>query len=577
MRRPAPTKPFAGLGRGRSTNDRIVGILVVGLALLGVLWLRCVWLQVVWADRLSTLAKRQYTVTQTLLAQRGRIYDRQGRPMALSVLVPSVFANPRQVDDPRDTARRLAELLDRDVTTVRRRLETDRGFIWIARQVDPDLTTTIRRFQGEGVDILEEPKRFYPHGPLASHLLGFVDIDQVGLEGVELALNGVLQGQPGLRATLKDARGQWLIGSWTSETNPIHGSDVVLTIDSVVQEVVEETLDWGLARYRAKGGSIIAMDPQTGAILAMANRPSFDPNAPGRTSADQRRNRALTDLLEPGSVFKVVAAAALLEEGLVQLDEPFDCEQGAFRTVGRHILHDHRPHGALPFRDVIRYSSNIGMAKAAQRLKPEVFYRYIRAFGFGSKSGIDVPGEVSGIIAPPSRWSKLSPFIIPIGQEVAVTPLQLAVMMATIANGGERVQPYVVERVQTAEGTLIRSHVPPASQPVISPETARVLQSLLVSVVESGTGRPANVQGLTVAGKTGTAQKLEPNGRYSHSRYVASFVGFGPVPDARFVLVVCVDEPQPVHFGSQVAAPMFQRIVERLVSYWDLGRHVVNI
>jgi cell division protein FtsI (penicillin-binding protein 3) len=311
------------------------------------------------------------------------------------------------------------------------------------------------------------------------------------------------------------------------------------------------------------------MDPHTGQLLAMANQPSFDPNRPAEASAEARRNRAVTDLFEPGSVFKIVTASALIEEGLVSPEERFFCEHGAYPTPGRHILHDHTGHGWLTFHDVIKLSSNIGTAKAAQRLKPEVLYRYIRAFGFGRKTGLELPGEVSGMIAPPARWSKLSPYIIPIGQEVAVTPLQLAVMTAVIANGGWRVRPYLIDRIQRPDGTLVRKSEP-SREMLLRPETVDTVSAMLVSVIESGTGRQANIQGLTVAGKTGTAQKLEPNGRYSHSRYVASFVGYGPVPDSRFVIVVTVDEPQPVHFGSVVAAPAFRRVIEHLQGYWDL-------
>ncbi|MBI3087993.1 MAG: penicillin-binding protein 2, partial [Candidatus Omnitrophica bacterium] len=318
------------------------------------------------------------------------------------------------------------------------------------------------------------------------------------------------------------------------------------------------------------GGSLIVMDPHTGEILALAHQPGVDPNQPAEASADARRNRAVTDIMEPGSVFKIVAASALLEEGLVRLDERIFCEQGQFRTVARHILHDHTPHGWLAFKDVIAYSSNIGTAKASQRLTPDALYRYIRAFGFGRKTAVELPGEVNGIVPPPARWSKLSPFIIPIGQEVAVTPLQLAVMTAVIANGGWRVSPHLVARVQDAQGEVIRAYEAPARERVVRAETAAQVEQMLISAVESGTGRLANVQGLTVAGKTGTAQKLEPNGRYSHSRYVASFVGYGPVPDSRFVIVVTVDEPRPQYFGGTVAAPIFQRAVDQLKGYWRL-------
>ena len=524
------------------------------------------------ARGLTATANKQYTAWQTLIPQRGRIYDRNGRLLALSVLTPSVYANPRHVSNPAATAQRLAHLVERDVRTVRERLQRPKGFVWVARQVDPGVTPSLDPLRSEGIGIREEPKRFYPHGRLASHLLGFVNIDQNGLEGLELALNGMLRGQAGWRSTLRDARGHLLIGSWTQETEALDGADIVLTIDGVVQQVVEEALDWGMERFHAAGGSVVVMDPHTGAILALANRPTFDPNDPGQASADRRRNRAVTDLMEPGSVFKVVTAAAVLEEGVVSPEDMLDCEEGNWPTVGRHVLHDHHPLGLLSFRDVITYSSNIGTSKAAQRLSPDTLYRYVRAFGFGERSGIDIPGEVPGMVAPTATWSKLSRFIIPIGQEVAVTPIQLATMMAIIANGGQRVHPYVVERIQRPEGAIVRSDAPPEGPRVIRPEIAKQVQSLLVNVVESGTGRLAKVQGLTVAGKTGTAQKVEPNGRYSHSRFVASFAGFGPVPDSSFVIVVAMDEPRPAYYGGLVSAPMFQRIVEGLAGYWTLPR-----
>ena len=554
----------------RPTNDRILGVLLVSLGLLGIVWIRCVWLQVIAAGPYTAMAEQQHRVTHTLQARRGTIYDRHQRPLAISVPVPSVFANARAVEEKSAMAGQLAKLVDRNRQMIERRLKQDKGFVWIARQVDPSLTTSLIALRNRGVGIVEEPKRFYPHGRLASHLMGFVDIDARGLEGLELILNGILQGQHGWRSTLRDAKGDPLMGPWTVETRPTDGYDVVLTIDSVVQQVAEETLEWGVKKYHAKGGSIIVMEPSTGAVLALANAPTFDANTPGHVTADRRRNRAVTDLFEPGSTLKIVTAAALLEEQRIATDERIFCEEGAYPTVGRHVLHDHRPHGMLSFHDVVRLSSNIGMAKAAQRLTPEELYRYLRAFGFGRKTGLDLPGEVSGILSPPSQWSKLSPFIIPIGQEVAVTPIQLAVMTSVIANGGMRVRPYLVSRIQTSEGRLVRSAPVPGPVRVIRPETAAVVQQLLSSVVESGTGQLANVQGLTVAGKTGTAQKLEPDGRYSHSRFVASFVGFGPVPDSRFAIVVTVDEPRPLYFGGVVSAPMFKRVVEQLAGYWGL-------
>jgi len=553
-----------------TSNRRLLGVLA-GLSIaLGCLWARCVWLQVIQAPHLAKLAKAQHRVSRPLVAPRGTIYDRTGRVLAMSVRTSSVFANPRHVVAKDQTALHVARLLGKDAKMVQRRLSQDKGFVWLSRHVDPMLKDNLSPLFREGIGILEEPKRVYPHGNLASHLLGYVDIDQKGLEGLELAFHGVLQGRPGWQSTLRDAKGNLLIGPWTVEVKPQAGHDLILTIDSAVQGVAEEALAWGVKKFRAKGGSIIVMDPASGAVLALANQPDFDPNRPGRARADARRNRAITDLMEPGSVFKVVPATVLLEEQAVRLDERIFCEHGAFPTVARHVLHDHRPHGWLSFHDVIKYSSNIGTSKAAQRLKPETLYRYIRAFGFGQETGIELPGEVSGMVAPPVKWSKLSPFIIPIGQEIAVTPIQLAVMMAAVANGGWKVRPYAVERVQRSDGTPLRTTQAHLRERILKPETVEDLHTMFISVVESGTGQLANVQGLTVAGKTGTAQKLEPNGRYSHSRYIASFVGYGPVPDPRFVVVVTIDEPRPLYFGGVVAAPVFRRVVEQLAGYWGL-------
>ncbi len=556
----------------RPTNDRIIGALLVSLGLLGVLWVRCLWLQVIASHRYAAVIKQQHESVQTIRAKRGTIYDRAGRPLAVSADAPSVFANARHVSAKRDMAEQLSQVVAKDAGAIQRRLEKDKGFVWVARQVDPQVTPAILTMRDAGIGIVEEPKRLYPHGKLAGHLLGFVDIDERGLEGLELTLNGILQGQDGWRSTLRDAKGSALIGPWTTDAQPVDGYDAVLTIDSVVQQVAEETLDWGVAKYHAKGGSIIVMDPHSGAILGMATRPAADPNTPAASPTEARRNRAVTDLFEPGSIFKIVTASALIEEGRVRPEETFYCENGSWPTVAGYILHDHHGHGTLTFHDVIKLSSNIGTAKAAQRLKPEELYRYIQAFGFGRKTGIDVPGEVNGLLSPPARWSKLTRYSLPIGQEIAATPVQLAVMTSVIANGGLRVRPHVIERIQTAAGREIRSAAHEMPVRILSPTTAAIVQDMLQSVVESGTGQLANVQGLTVAGKTGTAQKIEPTGRYSHSRFVASFVGFGPVPDSRFVITVSLDEPRPLYFGGVVSAPLFRRVVESLASYWGLER-----
>jgi len=553
-----------------TTNRRVIAVYAAFLILLSLVWVRCLWLQVVSGRQLVRLHAAQYRVVNTLLAPRGDIYDRNGRLLATSVRVPSVFANPRQVTAKDQTAVRVADLLAQDSETVNRRLSRDKGFVWLARQVNPELKDQLGQLRRAGIGMVEEAQRRYPNGTMASHILGAVDIDHKGLEGLELFFNNVLRGRSGWQAAYRDAKGDLLIGPWSVQVEPQDGYSLVLTIDSVVQEAADEALAWGVEKYHATGGSLIVMDPHSGVLLALANQPTFDPNHPGDASAEARRNRAITDLLEPGSVLKIVTASALLEEGAIQPEERLFCEEGAYRTVGRHTLHDHRPHGWLTFHEIIQYSSNIGTSKAAQRLSPQALYHYIQAFGLGRKTGIGLPGEVRGIVPPPATWSKLSPFIIPIGQEIAVTPIQLAVMTSVIANGGFLVHPALLDRIQTSAGEVVREYHPQPPTRILRPETTATVESMLLSVVQSGTGQLAKVQGLTVAGKTGTAQKIEPNGRYSHSRYIASFVGYGPVPDSRFVIVVTVDEPRPAYFGGVVAAPIFRHVVERLSGYWHL-------
>jgi cell division protein FtsI (penicillin-binding protein 3) len=347
---------------------------------------------------------------------------------------------------------------------------------------------------------------------------------------------------------------------------PVDGLDLVLTIDEVIQYIAERELDKAFKKYNAKAASIVVMDPHTGRILAIANRPTYDLNRRTGVSKDAMRNRAICDLFEPGSVFKIVTAAAALEEKKVTESDVFFCENGAYRVGGR-ILHDHRPHGNLTFRQVIEESSNIGTVKIAQLLGPDALYRYIRAFGFGSKLGIDLSGEISGMISAPRSWSKTSITSIPMGQEVGVTALQLASAISVIANGGQLMKPYIVDSVRDNQGRIIKQNKPALLRKVISVDTAMRIKKILTGVVEEGTGRMGKVAGFSAAGKTGTAQKLEPNGTYSHSKFIASFIGFAPAEDPILAIVVTVDEPHPYYFGGVVAAPVFQKVAGDAIRY----------
>jgi cell division protein FtsI (penicillin-binding protein 3) len=410
-----------------------------------------------------------------------------------------------------------------------------------------------------------ESKRSYPNGFLASHIIGFAGLDNVGLEDTEAYYDRYMRGQAGWAVFLRDAR-QKRLDLWDKMVLPKDGYNVVLTIDEVIQYIAERELDKAYEKYHARGASIIVMDPHTGAILALANRPTYDLNEHSGASGDQIRNRAICDLFEPGSVFKIVTASAALEEKKVNEEDKIFCENGEYK-VANHILHDHQPHGWLTFKEVIEESSNIGTTKVAQTLGPEVIYRYARLFGFGSKLGIDLPGEISGALKEPRAWSKTSIGAVPIGQEVGVTALQLASAISVIANGGQLMKPYIVEEVRDKYGMTIKNFSPTLIRKVISLDTALRVKKILTGAVEEGTGKLAKMASFTAAGKTGTAQKLEPNGAYSHDKFVASFIGFAPAEDPQVAIVITVDEPHPYYFGGVVAAPVFKNVAEDAIKY----------
>ena len=399
----------------------------------------------------------------------------------------------------------------------------------------------------------------------ASSVLGFAGLDNKGLEGLELFYDSYLRGEPGWALFLRDAR-QRKLGLYEKIVLPKDGYNLVLTVDEVIQFIAERELDKAFKAYHAKGASIVVLDVHTGAILALANRPTFDLNEYAQATKEQIRNRTICDLFEPGSVFKIVTASAALEEKRVNEEDKFFCENGAYR-VSTHILHDHRAHGTLTFREVIEQSSNIGTTKVAQMLGPDLIYKYVKLFGFGARLGIDSPGEISGIVKPPRFWSKLSIGAVPIGQEVGVTALQLATAISLIGNGGQLMKPYLVREIKDKYGETIKEFLPTLVRKVISIDTAARMKIILVGVIENGTGKLAKLSGFTAAGKTGTAQKLEPNGAYSHNKFIASFIGFAPAEDPLIAVVVVLDEPHPYYFGGVVAAPVFKNVAGDTLRY----------
>lgn len=546
-----------------------VALVVTGFVLLATaLWVRLLWLQVIRPDHWVSIARRQHVQVLELQPVRGAILDRNLKPLAVSLRLTSVFADPRHIKKPAGVAQKLGPLLGQPAGEIGAKLSRkDRGFIWLARKIPNSTAAQIRAARLGGIHLVMEPQRFYPNGQLASHLIGFAGLDTQGLEGLERVCDSLLKGEPGWRWLSRDAR-QRAVGAWDlAVVQPRDGLEVVLTVDRTIQYFAEKALDQTYRQYRAKGAAILVMDPRTGEILALANRPTFDPNRFFESQPEQRRARAVTDLFEPGSVFKVVTAAVALGRKAVRPEDTFYCENGQYAVAGR-ILHDHTRHGTLTFQDVIAQSSNIGVAKVAMKLGAAPLYEGIRAFGFGEPTGVELAGELGGTVKPPREWSKPSITAIPIGHEVTVNALQLAQMISVVANGGMLVRPWIIREVRDpVSGQAVRQFHPRVVRRVISREVAGQLQQILGCVVTDGTGKLAQIPGDRAAGKTGTAQKLEPNGQYSHSRYMASFVGFAPLEDARLSVVVVVDEPRFPYFGGMVAAPAFQRVATDTLAY----------
>ena len=521
------------------------------------------------AKPLSKLASDQYKTFSRLLPRRGMIYDRNLRELAVSINLDSVFIDPALVEDRQSAANKLSEVLEEDPDVILKKLNNDKRFAWLARRIDARAANDIKRLSIKGIGFIKEPKRVYPNDTLASHVLGFVGLDDEGLEGIELLYDDYLTGTVGWIYSIRDAKKREVHGYEYREIPPADGNDVVLTIDSVVQSFAENALDSTFKKYNAKGGMIVVMDPYTGDILALANRPTFNPNKIGDSSVEARRNRVICDFFEPGSSFKIVTATAVIEEDVIGMDDEIYCENGEFKW-SKHIYHDHKPHEWLKFKDIIKHSSNIGTMKSALKVGSKRLYRYIKRFGFGKKTGIDLPGEVEGIIRPTNKWSKLSLCSISMGQEVTVTAIQLACALSSVANGGFYVKPRIIAKVQDKTGYVIKKFEPRKLHRVMSVEASQKVRGILRGVVEKGTGTRAEVKGYSPAGKTGTAQKVEENGRYSHRKFMSSFIGFLPYDDPKFVVVVLMDEPRPQYYGGTVCAPVFKKVAEQLMRYYKI-------
>jgi cell division protein FtsI (penicillin-binding protein 3) len=538
-----------------------VKVLAVIMAVWGLgIGARLYFLQVVESRDYIKKAKSQQQVSIKITPRRGDILDRNGNALAVSVSVDSVFANPFEMKDPQKTARILSQLTGVPYDVLLKKFDPEETFVWVKRKISAAERSAIEQAHLPGVEFQKEFRRFYPHREMASHLIGYVDIDERGQSGLESRYNLQVRGQDGRIRMLRDAKGK---SFQREEQVPQAGANLTTTIDTNIQFIVEKELRDTFEKTHAAAVSIVVLDPRSGAILAMANAPTFNPNEASDFDASTWINHSVSLTYEPGSTFKMVAVAAALEEGLITPDDIFDCQNGAIH-LGSRTIKDHDPFGLLSVREIIQHSSNVGTIKIAQKVGEELFSEYIRKMGFGKRTGVDLPAEVNGRVAPLKDWGSTSYASIAIGQEVSVTPLQITSFLAAVANGGILYKPYVVQKVQDPLGRIV--DIKPSGHRILPEMVAQQIQEMLEGVVEEGTAKGSKLEGYRAAGKTGTAQKAEKGKGYSGGKFVSSFVGFAPASNPQLAIAVIVDEPKGQHYGAQVAAPAFKRIAEQVLS-----------
>ena len=547
-------------------------LIVVGVALL---WATAVfgrlgYLQLYRHRDYLLRAQHQQQRIIEISPKRGAIYDRNMHALAMSIKVDSAFAIPNEIKDKALAAQLLSGVLGIPADLVESRLESSQNFVWIERKLTPEKSEAVTALNLKGVYTQAENKRFYPKADLASHVVGFVDVDEKGLGGIEYSLDNQIRGKSEKIVMMADAHQKWFDGG---EARRDRGANVVLTLDEKIQYIAERELAAAINKTHALAGTVVVMNPNNGELLAVANWPTFNANAASAgTPAEFRMNRAVSALYEPGSTFKLITLAAAFDQGVTNPDEVFDCENGATYVAG-HKIHDHKRFGLLTVADILAQSSDVGAIKIAERLGAPKFYDYIHSFGFGTPTGVDLPGESRGLLRPLVNWSPISIGAISMGQEVGVTPMQLISAVSAIANGGMLYKPHIVAEVRRGETVLPREGLLAASEPrrVIQPETAATLRRLMEGVILNGTGKLARLDGWTSAGKTGSAQKIDPDtGRYSRTQLIASFTGFAPINNPAVAILVSLDSPIGLHEGGMVAAPVFKRVAEQVLPYLDV-------
>ncbi len=533
---------------------------------------RLTYLQLYRHSEYLSRALRQQQRSFEITPERGAIFDRNGQPLAMSIPVDSAFAVPSEIADENLAARLLSGVVNKPQGEIEARFQSSRSFVWIARKLPPEKADAITKLNLKGIYLQKENQRFYPKRDLAAHVLGFVDVDEKGLVGIERELDTQIRGKSERIVAMADAKQRWFDGG---EAKRERGASVILTLDEKIQYIAERELAAAMAKTHSLAGTVIVMNPNTGEILALANWPKFNPNKAGDAPSENWMNRAVSAIYEPGSTFKLITLAAALDQGITRPDEVFDCENGAVYISG-HRIRDHMPFGMLTVSDILAKSSDVGAIKIALRLGAPRFYDYVRAFGFGSLTGVELPYESRGRVER-LDWKPVSTAAIAMGQEVGVTPIQLVTAVSAIANGGLLYKPHVIAELRRGEKVLPAEDAVATAEPkrVIRAETAATLRQLMEGVVLHGTGPAAHLDGWTSAGKTGSAQKIDPStGRYSPTQFFASFTGFAPINNPAITILVSLDSPVGPHEGGQVAAPVFKRVAEQVLAYLDVSRDV---
>ena len=547
-------------------------VFLVGLAfivLFAVIGAKAVHLQVYRSPWLAQKASSQYEQSLKSNGKRGTVYDRNLREMAVTIDVTSIGARPSMIKQPAAASRKLAKILKADRRYILKKLKSKGPFVWIKRQASPKETAAVKSLNLDGIEFVPERNRFYPNKTLASQAVGFTGLDGYGLEGIEFSYDDFLRGSASKHKVFKDALGK-VFNEEQAAGSHSGGRNIILTIDRAVQYIAESALEEAVKEYSARSGMAIVMEPQTGAVLAMAHVPLFNPNSYTDFNKELWRNRAITDPFEPGSTVKIFSAAAAIESGNIRAHDIFYCENGAYK-IGRNVVHDIKKHGWLSLQQIIKYSSNIGAVKVSEKIGAKRLYTMFRKFGFGTKTGIDSPGESAGSLAHYKKWTSVDTGAIAFGYGLSVSAIQLVTAASAIANDGILMKPYLVQAITDQSGQPLKQFQPQVVRRVLSKKTARTVKVIMKTVTtKGGTGVNAALDGYAVFGKTGTARKLDRNGTYSNDRHMASFVGFTPADDPKLAILVLIDEPQGKYYGGTVAAPVFRRIARETLNYLNI-------